>query len=817
MDKSLKDLKRDFFNKKMEMSMEDIMVEMNKTTMNINLPMNDWKSHKKYTMEYFIGMNRNYEFNDTMAIHSLVRALQYSKKKGQIMPKTKMVLEMDDRLATMNEKIKFKDWMYEDDRDKLYKEKIKLEEELDKTKVDLMDFTEMVMLMGDEKTSNLNLFQSLDKLEDYEMDMNKSLENYPMIYKYLHSTMKKIRFYISPIGMSVSGKELLTHMFEEKHPSSNRLIESTMNLFQHIKNFPISDIYKNPFDCIKKLMMGSVSPFKDFYDYMKDTFKNMKFMEMNLVSDFNCSGNFFDNLQKMMMTRMTPDYIRIFPSDKYTRDEEALKFLTNITLANYNNMMKTDLILPIDMSSRITKLNRAKNMYTAVHNKDKITILNNMIETDRVEYTKSHNNDKTEVTHFWTDYKVSIVCKEMKNKVNMYLFSSIDLDNDEVHDRRIFNIFNKFKLEMDIMRKRIQNMTLQSWSMKYSMSYIELNFEIKTQIQRLFKKWRMMLYMCPLKDTSLMKAMDYSYTSLVLFEDDYTSDYDTMMNMKLDSGEEEVYTMKQLYNDIPDLEMLDNILVKYDLLPVIRMPILTKKEDTDKYLDVQNILKQFNESAQSSNIIMNLSKMFMDYRMSSEEEDEEMDRMSTIDNNDMQKDKLEGYEDPSMIMMAPIMNLNPLVEGIMKMKELYFSEKDQVIEDEVIYEDERSINKMKRTKMANMTHELIKKSLETCIDVDKRKMKRVYDSFKRNGNEVGFHNLLLLQIHSTFDFNLSDSMAMFLYNQFLIKMSSMYIIKPTFKVIKYGPNMTDLINEPIKFIYRKSELDEEMSEALEKF
>jgi len=827
MDKALKEMKKEFFSNKLRMDSNSIMKEMNKMTLNINLPMNDWKSHKKFVMEYFLGMNRSYEFNDTMAIHSLVRALQFSAKKAVIMPKSLRLLKMEERINLLEEKIKFKDWLFEEDMDSIMEERDKLYKEMDESKVDLLDFTNHVMLTGEEETSCLGLYNSLAGLEDSEEEFEKEMDPYPMSFKYLHSTIKRIRFYISPSGLSVSGKELLTHLFEEKHPSSNRLISTTLELFKRGKWDKMSQnlLYSNPFKTIKELMSGSNLPFKDFYDYMKDTFKNMKFMEMTLVSDFSCSGNFLDNMKKLMMTRGDPSYIKVFPSDKYTQDQESLKFLTNISLARYSDIELLDVGESVNMLHRDTKLKRAQNMYMASKASKNGLFLNKNVVSDRVEYKKTISLKKDQITHFWTDYRMVIVAKEFETNVNFYILSSYDLDEDEYQSQRLMNIFEKFMTDMKSARKRLSNMTLESWSMVMSMTYTRMDFELKTQIQRLFSKWRIMLYLLPLKDSSLSKALDSTFTNLILFEDQYTADFETMMTMRLESGSEEFYTLRSMNSDVPDIETLDRILVKYDLLPEINMPLASKKEDTDSHLDIQEILKQFNESAGAVGMISNLTKMLKASQLnkmseeSSDSEEEEVKEKMDLKEEEM----LEGFQEELNISPISInkgkalFSMNSMVEGMRMMKERFVHEEEADFEEEAVFDDLREGKRMRRIKMADLTTNLINKSLMTGLDYDKRKMRKIFESFRRNGNEVGFHNLLLLQINSCFDFSISDSMSMYIYNQLLTKMSTVILVKPTYKVVKFGPDKTSLLKDNMVFLSKKEEMDDNLSDIIQEF
>jgi len=651
--------------------------------------------------------------------------------------------------------------------------------------------------------------------------------NYPSSYKYLHSTMKKIRYYVSSKGISVSGKEILTHLFEEKFPSSNRLIMATTSIFKTASNkiFTNSDMYSNPFKVIKDLMAGSNTPFKDFYDYMKDTFKNMKFMEMNMVADFSCSGNFMDNLKKLMMTRSNPSEVKLFPSDKYTKDEESLNFLTSITLADYKNIKMDDMCLDVMMDHSKTRLERAMAIYKFCRASKPDMKTNIMIRSDRVEYSKKKTKENDEVIHFWTDYTIFIVAREYKNKVNTYFFSSVDMDKDEIKDRRIFNIFDKFKIEMSANMKRMTNMTLRNWSSTRSISYVHMIFECKIQVQRLFKKWKMVLFFLPLTNSSLCQASDTNYFTLTMYEDEYTTDYNTMMNMKLDMGDTDIYTIKHIMMDPPDIMELDRLLIGFDLLPDMRMPFSGTQEEIESKYEVQNILKQFNEAAESAGIITNMSRMFRGFtNRDSASSEEEMDMVSDYEES-MDMAKLEGFKDEEIkegeravrVLNQPSSFFNPIGEGMVRMKEWFMKEEFSDLNNELVFEDQRVGKNMRRVKMSDTTSNIIRKSLDMSIDCDRKKMRRIFSSFKRNGNEIGFHNLLLLQINMCFNFSISDSMAVFIYNHYLVKMSSMYIVKPTYKVQKHGPEKADLLNDTITFLYNKHEIDEDVEDLIRKF
>jgi len=75
LDKRLMDLKREFYEEDIRLDPEQIMKDMDVTALSVNMKRNDMKHYIQFTKEFFVGMKRKYEFQETMVVHSLIRAL----------------------------------------------------------------------------------------------------------------------------------------------------------------------------------------------------------------------------------------------------------------------------------------------------------------------------------------------------------------------------------------------------------------------------------------------------------------------------------------------------------------------------------------------------------------------------------------------------------------------------------------------------------------------------------------------------------------------------------------------------------------------
>jgi hypothetical protein len=254
MDKSLKEMKMDFFKNKLKMEMGEILDRMNNQTLNMNLGMNDMKSFREFSLEYFVGMRRNYEINELMPIHSLVRALQYSASKATMMPKSKVVLESEEEMLELRNKISMMGNSFQEEKDMMRNRIKALNMFVKSTRMDMIEFVDQIFLRGDENNSMIGMYDSLRMVEDQEIEFRNTLKTFPKTDKFFHGTMRKIRFYISPVGMSVKPKEVLQHIFENTFASSNRLVSTVSGLF-NMRNYDkekngMLHVYENPFRAI---------------------------------------------------------------------------------------------------------------------------------------------------------------------------------------------------------------------------------------------------------------------------------------------------------------------------------------------------------------------------------------------------------------------------------------------------------------------------------------------------------------------------------------------------------------------------------------
>nr|QYC95707.1 MAG: RNA-dependent RNA polymerase [Pestalotiopsis negative-stranded RNA virus 1] len=801
MDKQLEKLKKTFFSDKLRMKTEDIMSMMNKRTLNYNIMKNDMKSYFSFTLEYFVGMKRNYEMSDMMTVHSLVRALQLSRKKAVMMPKTKEMLDNESELRSLKEEAQTGRFKTESEAEMKMERARSLESWLKSKRIDLMDFVDEVMKTSDSEKSTLNLYNQLSGLEDTEEEYKKEMENYVKSDKMYHGTMKKIRFYLNPVGLSSMPREIMDHLLDNKLSSSNRLIKSTTDLFSRSsmsnKDDFISNLYTNPMQNIAELMSSATYKFKEFKDYMEMNFKNMKFVDAIMISDFSCSGNFKDNLKKLMMSRTNPSY-NYRPSRKeMTTDEIHTNFLSNISLNNSDEV--SDPINEVFYNSSDSKITRAMKMYNFCSKVKK----NSMdVTSDRVEYYKINNRKEDCKIHQWTNFRMFVVAKEYSKMVEIYYFANVNLDNNEFLMTPLMFSLQKFLSDMHSLRKTVKTMTVDNWSIKHNITYMKMDFFVGIRIERLFDNWKMILEFSPYKTSKYCEA-DHRLMDIQLLQDRYTVSYQQLMALKMEDSMSQSYTIKDLLVDPPSLEDLDKMLSENDLFPKFNMPIVKEKHEVDDYMDVQDVLMQFNQSLGSGTMISNLTNMFKGNSKLSKHISKNWEVFSDSEKSDESESDSKEEQIPMFVEGNSLMGIINSVKNMMSKTE----------EESVSDND----NYVKRSKMNEIIFKILEISLETTLDYNRKNMKKYFDNFRKFDNEIGYHNLLLWQINYSFDFQISDPMALWIYNYLLSKTSVIHMITPSYKVAKFGPEKSTLFKSSDFFVSKKADTMETIEEAVMNF
>jgi hypothetical protein len=836
MDKQLKEIKKDFFANRVKKPMTRILKEMDINSLNVNLVSNDMKSYRNFTQEYFVGMRRNYEFNELMTVHSLVRALQLSSKKAMVMPKTKMVMEVENEIAELDQKlINERKKTSEEDLIKIMERRKILQEGIKKLQVGVEEFVHDVLIRGKATDSTICLYDQLEGLEDLEVSTMEEMKKFPKTEKFYHGTMKKIRFYISPVGLSVRGGDVMKHMFEDNLAPSNRVVTTVDKLFSSLKTrntnggFSSRELYSNPFGSIKKLMSGSNYPMKDFKDFIMLNYKNMKFMEMIMISDTTCSGNFSDNLKKLMMSRSRPEFNYRFPSQEYTKDEKVTRFLSDISLNDnkpYKGILKnTDIFLS---DSRVE---RGLKMYQVAGGEEPVPWEN--ISSERVEYGSFNFRKDKFRSHFWTNFKMVVMAKEFQDKVEISYFSPVDLGTSEADLTSLLYLVDKFKNDMMNLKKKWVPMTLSNWSMKWNITYNRMNFFVKTYIKRGFEKWVMMTqfytsFSSHLGDPGPMKEMTY-----IQMEDRYTVDHEKLMKIKMTSMMGEQYTMRDLLLEPPSIEDLAKMLTEEDLLPTLEMPLVKSKDETDDYKDVQDILEQFNSALGANSMMSSLTKMFKgnsrliqggnwDYDASEmmflEEGESMLENESdySSDSEDTKREKLKGWEsleDLEKREKRKAINLNNNNQselGLLGMAKSIKKMMDKGKESDLLDQEDS----VRRMKLNDILNSILMKAVECNLDYNRNQMKADFQRFKSQNNEITYHNLLLWQINWAFDFGIPDSMSLWIYNYLLSKTSTMHVIRPSKRLVKFGPELSSRIPKELIFISKKEERIDALDELM---
>lgn len=326
LDKRLIEIKNTFFKEKLRKDPEEVMNLLDINSLNVHSPQTDMSNFLDFCRGFFIGMNRKYEFQETMVVHSLVRALQLSGAKGIIYPKTYKLQEAEAELTSLKKHNLKTEW--EEERI------LTLETEIQNENVDVVMYTKFI-LDRDEKNSSINMLSGLEKVVENHKKNMYLLDKMNKIRKHTHPSMRMMRFYTDDVGITSSEKDMLDYMFSAEKDITN----STIHSFNHLMRMsPLmmdkKEIFKNPFKFIKDMMCSDVLPMKSFKDFLTYHNKSIKNIKVVMISDTYCAGNARQNMLNLYRTKLYPAYV-LEDLDRITVNEDDLIYLTNVSLKNF--------------------------------------------------------------------------------------------------------------------------------------------------------------------------------------------------------------------------------------------------------------------------------------------------------------------------------------------------------------------------------------------------------------------------------------------------------------------------------------------------
>lgn len=786
MDKQLKEIKKDFFDNKINMNFEDIMESMNMNSMNVNLMSSDHKSYKQFVKEFFVGMNRKYEFQETMVVHSLVRALQLSRSKGVVYPKSEKMVEIEKNYNELKDKVMGQDPELIDFV--LVKSKLEdLEVDLDYQKHDLVSFASSMMNLdkNDTEESSIYLYKGLSIIAMNHYTIKNRLNEMNVSTKYKHPTMRTIRFYSNDIGSSIKSKDLINHLFDPNHSSSNLILKLFEDLVLNFKNLDRKLIYENPFKFIEKFMNYTDMPFKSFKDYIDLNYKSMKFIKINMISDFYDSGNMKENLMNMYMNRTNPSYIYELKSDDTYKDQKVLEFLTNISL----NLNYDDPYLREDMMNITTSDNKVtKAMKLSSLSKNDWETTQNM-SYQRVEYkVKKFKGVKYEM---WTNLSTLIRAIHRGKNLDVYIYSNNDIDTN-LNNRYLMSAFIKDMNKYEVSGMKVNYMTRARISEIYNVAYMISEIKFKTSIKRYMTKWMMNMQVTASRNHHF-KFEDYSTAEFTMLTDTYTVDNKSLMNMKIKDSMDDEITIKEFLTDIPDIETLDHILLKNGWLKDIKMKENQEVETQDKYT-----IESMNESFGVKNMKDAIINLVGSTKVLNTENYLNMESPSTSN----WADEMNEIEDTIDLSSFNIRNLADAMN-----KSLEQTEEDSSDQDESYMNERASLIKI-------MDY-MITESVTMTIDINRQEMKRYINSIRTNMRSMNtFHNYLFWHIRDIFNYNISDVMAVIIYNIILKNHITVLDIQPI-SHLKKIPKMPKS-NKMVQFLRLKSN-DEDIQETMRIF
>lgn len=783
LDKKLMNLRNDFYNKELMMTTDQLMEESNHFKLNKNVPRTDMRSFNLFCEEFFMGMKRKYEFQETMVVHSLIRALQMSKSKGKRYPLTESEEIMNDDYV-MKSKELFKKKKRNEDYEDLELEVFKLKNNVEKFSMDMIEFLSQMLEMNPDHSS-LRMYHGLkDIIEIKEMN-DKELLNMSKSTKYTHTMMRTMRFYMNDIGAMASGEEVVDFIFNKDTDFRAATVNTAKNLLEMTGVPYTNEIYNNPFKVIKSMFKDLKYPNKIFSEFLNLNQKSMKFMKIIMLSDLPCEGNAKMNLLNWYRTKSNPNYYLVPKDNEFLREESSLEFLTNISMnlgmpdqkinESYYRLSNSDNILMKTMKLHSI----SKGQWIPAHK----------IKSDRIEYRIYHKKDRNTTYRMWTNFDMLVKAEETKNNCYISINSNYDLNLDSSSDN-IIMVIKRFIREMQESGKAVVFLNKDNYLLDRSMSYKIRKIVWKTKIVNTMTYWRIKLLLDSNDNRKdRYKLEDMNYSEFNLYKDYYTVDSRSLMNMNVVDQYDDVIKVQDLYMDIPDLISLDKIFLNNNWLKEIEISPNTELDDKARFS-----VRQLNESFGITSMETTLSKMLSG---------------STTWNA-----MLAGKAEEAEMMKTPI---TPHISN-MDFKIPTESNFDSLIKALRVVEDSDEMMTIEfepyeRNSIVKNVDYLVKSSMTTNLTIYKDKMKEHYRYLRKKKNDLSkFHDILIWQIRKALEFEISNTMTIVIYNHIIRNSSSFLELKPSesFKILPESFTMP----ESIMFIKPILQYNEDLENVL---
>jgi len=551
--------------------------------------------------------------------------------------------------------------------------------------------------------------------------------------------MRPIKFYLTENLMDVKPKDLLEYMFDPTSNPRNMTIQAlhVIRKMTSAKEF----FFHNPFKYIKEMFLKDEYYAKAFKDFLTMTLKVFKNLKVNMISDFTCKGNIWDNMASWYRTKSDPNFQFLEDPEEWAQSKEELDFLTRMSLngnpdgikMNENEFSIGLADKPIIRAKRLTMISGGKWVNTSVMN------------YARVEYRRFKDSNKIE-NKVWFNFNTMIRVMERKGKSEIYITSTSDINNSP-SSAALRSIFFRYLREAEMlgftpadMRKGDSSATYdEEWG--YWIKYRELKF--KTIFIQNAVNWNIHLLISTKEEITLKNWINDSESAAFrILVDNYTIDTEAVKTLSILDGSYDGDTIRlaDLMREPPDILTLNNIFKENKWLADITITESGASVAFD-YMNMDDVMASFGFSGVEQTISTTLGALGALQHVEDVEDPEEEDEDIAFSM------KLEKEKTSELIDIS---------EALTKAGKFDDTESTSSLEEQTYIE---------KASLIKIMDEMISKSLRMELTIKRDEMLRYLRYLRKHGKVMtSFHNILFNQIREAFDSNLEDSMLVILYS-----------------------------------------------------
>nr|WNK16441.1 MAG: RNA-dependent RNA polymerase [Fusarium oxysporum f. sp. cubense negative-stranded RNA virus 2] len=597
LDKKVIEMKNAFYEDVLKLKQDEVIKKMNLDSINVNLSRQDILNHNSFKRSYFVGMNRKYEFQETMVVHSLIRALQMSTKKAVIFPKTKEMVELEDILMSKNSTTE---------------EKARARNDLEYNKVGVMEFLDFCLSRSHMKSS-LNMMVGMKKVCDMSDQVHKKLSNMTKSNRMNHPTMYELRFNLEEYKSSFQKNDLINFIFDRSSDfknSSLKAFEKMCLLF----GMRSSEVWSNPFKFIRETLNDKDYCYKAFIEFVNYMSKVSGNTTMKMLSDFPDSGNLKINLTNLYRSRTSPLYMLDHPNDLKPSTQD-MSFLTKMSFQEWDKI-KEERVKGVTILSEDNKITRTRKLCS--FGLDNVVKMSN-VKSQRLFYKKINLKRENQLIHVWTDFSFLVIATEFIERGTKHVVMDIKAySRESVEENLLFTAVKRYMADMVGAEMRFRERSITSRDGKYLYSVVPDQMKYKVNVVYYTTKYKVFLNILDKNNGIIAKIMT--------MEDPYSFSTDMMDIIRLEKKGEYSETLTDAMSNPPPLEILDDILLENNW---VNKKLLTKYEDpTEEEMRLYDI-SSINQHFSQVGVIHMLPKMLEMNFSSSEEEKEEMEDNTT--------------------------------------------------------------------------------------------------------------------------------------------------------------------------------------------